>query len=383
MADTKIDSADTTNFSQKQYADLAAAQDKIKFPSSFTTTAAAETTESEYQNTKWSQQLGSYIEVSEFGGMVDRKAQYVVGRGFKVNKLFKGKTQKMLDGIRGNGLDSFNLIMYNAVRTYTLGGDFFAEIIRNKRREIKNLKPLNPSTVKVLANDKGIIKGYEVFPIVTGGQQAGKGTPASVPVKPENMLHLAYNRIADQIHGQSVADKLKSVIEMRREAMNDIRVVFHRYVKPLLISTVDTDDETEITKYKAKLDKAMALGENLVVPKGTVDNIERVSIPQFSTLDPLPWLKLLQQEFLKAEGVPGIVVGTGSESTEAESKILYLSWQQVVEFNQMFLEEQLKIQMNIDVEFEFPANIMQDLINDEKKDPNLSSNKVNPTKDSK
>jgi len=112
----------------------------------------------------------------------------------------------------------------------------------------------------------------------------------------------------------------------------------------------------------------MALGENLVVPKDTVENIDRVSIPQFSTLDPLPWIIFLQKQFMKAEGVPSLAIGAGAESTESESKMLYLSWQQVVEFNQMFLEEQIKLQLNMDVEFEFPANIAEELNQDNNKD---------------
>ena len=49
----------------------------------------------------------------------------------------------------------------------------------------------------------------------------------------------------------------------------------------------------------------------------------------------------------------------------------------------MFLEEQIKNQLGIEVEYTFPASIAPDLINDNKKDPSSSSFKVNPTKDSK
>ncbi len=375
MANTKPDSAAVQAFSSKIYANTAPAQDPTIYPSSYQVTAASSTTETEYQNTVWSRQLGAYMEISEIGGMIDRKAMYVVGKGYKVKKRFLRRTKDPLSHVRGNGLDTANTIFYNAVRVYTTGGDFFAEIVRNKRGELRNLKPLNPSTMKVIANDKGIITKYIQQPENTTGKE--------VTFKPKQIFHLAYNRIADQIHGQSVIAKLERLIEMRRESMNDMRVVFHRYVKPLLISSVDTDDETEIATYKNKLDNSMEKGENMVVPKGILDGIEKMSIPQFSTLDPLPWIKMLQREFLKAEGVPAVVLGVGGDSSEAESKILYLSWQQVVEFNQQFLEEQIKAQLGIDVEFEFPASIAPELIEDEKRDPALNSNKVNPRKDQK
>ena len=110
-----------------------------------------------------------------------------------------------------------------------------------------------------------MISHYEIFPV---GTILGKLQQKGQRIEKEEMFHLAYNRIADQIHGQGVIDRLIKIAEMRREAMKDLRVVFHRYVKPLLISSVDTDDTTEIAAYKAKLDSAMEKGENLVVPKG-------------------------------------------------------------------------------------------------------------------
>lgn len=373
----KISSADTTNFSGKSYANTAAAKDPTLYPSAFSITSAQSTSESEYQNTNFSEQLGAYLEVSELAGLIDRKAQFVVGKGFEVIKN-KSKA-KYIDQIKGNGLDSFNTILYNAVRTFTIGGDFFAEIIRNKRGEIRNIKPLNPSTVKVVANSKGIITKYKLYP-----QGAPLGNDdAAILMDPDDILHLAYNRVADQIHGQSVVKKLLPVIEMRKEAMNDLRVVFHRYVKPLWIFSVDTDDTTEVTNFKNKVDDTIEKAENLVVPKDTVDNIERISIPQFSTLDPLPWVKLLQEEFLKAEGCPEVIMGQSGKASEAESKILYLAWQQVVEFNQMFLEEQILSQLGFGIKLEFPASIAPELIKDDKKDSPMNKQEVTPGRDSK
>ena len=378
MAGTRIDGADTTDFSSKDYDDTAAAQSRIIYPSSYKVQLATSTTQEEYQNTRWSEQLGAYLQVSELAGMVDRKAQFVVGKGYKVKgKIFS--SNKSLDHIKGNGLDSFNTIMYNAVRTYTLGGDFFAETIQNKRGELRNLKPLNPGTIKILANKRGFITQYRVYPqgSITGEKQKYE------KFDPDEIFHLSYNRIADQIHGQGVVDKIMPIIEMRREAMNDLRVVFHRYVKPLWIFSVDTDDTTEVAAFKAKVDNTIEKAENLVVPKDTVDKIERISIPQFSTLDPLPWLELLQREFLKAEGVPAVIMGISGQASEAESKILYLAWQQVIEFNQRFLQEQIKAQLNLNVEFEFPASIAPELLKDTQKDSGQNKFGTKPGADSK
>lgn len=302
---------------------------------------ATSTSETEFRP-NWDKWNGYYKVIPELHAVVDKKAIWTVGKGYTADE----KTSKILDRIRGNGKDTFNDILFNAVRTMTICGDFFAEIVKNKRGELRNLKPLNPGSIKIIANAQGIITRYEQWTIM------GKYGSFS----PENILHLANNRIADSIHGSSTIEKVEQVILARNEAMSDMKTVFHRYVKPLIISQVDTDDASEIASYKAKLDSAVANGENMVIPKDTA-TMERVSIPENSTLDPLPWIKTLNHYFIVAEGVPEIILGVGEGSTEATSKILYLAFQQMIEWNQKYLEEQLKAQIGIEINLEFPASI--------------------------
>jgi hypothetical protein len=369
----RISSSTITSGGSKLYENTAAGGNLSLYPNVYSTPDAENTTSTQYQNSAWTNELGAYMSVSELAGMIDRKAQFVVGKGY----IQKGTQKKDLSKITGNGLDSFNTIMYNAVRVFTIGGDFFAEIIRNKRGELRNLKPLNPGQMRTIANSRGIITGYELVPFGDLGIEK-----KAQHFEPEEIFHLAYNRIADCIHGQSIIEKLMPIINMRQEAMNDLRIVFHRYVKPLWIFSVDTDDQAQVTAFKNKVDATIEKAENLVVPKDTVASIERISIPQFSTLDPVPWVQLLQKEFLKAEGIPSVVMGAAGAS-ESESKILYLAFQQVVEFNQMFLEEQIKLQLGLEVSFEFPASITPDIVSNQNKSPAQNKFGVIPGRDSK
>lgn len=265
---------------------------------------AASTTEIEFQ-ANWDKWNGYYKQISILQSVIDKKAIWTVGKGFKTDET----TKKTLDKIRGNGKETFNTIMDNAVKTYTICGNFYGEIVRNSRRELKNIKPLNPGSIKIIANEFGIITKYEQW-----------GTNGKIQTfKPDEIFHLQWNKIADEIHGNGTIEKLESNILMIAEAMSDMKTVFHRYVKPLWIFSVDTDNLTEIDAFKAKVDRTVANAENLIVPKDTVDKIERVSVPQFSTLDPLPWIKLLQTQFVIAEGVPEIILGQGENTTEATS----------------------------------------------------------------
>lgn len=332
MAEGKIAQADYTDMTNQVTA--------------YESDASTSTTEAEFQDTEWDSNLGIYNDVIALKALIDRKAIWTVGKGFKVKDK---KKKAILDKIRGNGFDTFNIILQNAVRVYTISeAGFFAEILKDEKGELLNLKPLNSGTMKIKASTKGIITGFEQWDSYRKLHRW----------KTEEIFFLPYNRIADSIHGQSTVKRLKASTEAYKEARADMRIVFHRYVKPLIISIVDTDDATEIANYKQKLDKAVELGENLVVPKGTVDSMEKVSIPQYSTLDPLPWIAALERDFLIAEGVPAVIVGSGeARDTEAEAKILYLAFQQLIEWNQLFLEEQIKAQLGIEIELEFPASL--------------------------
>lgn len=367
MADTRIDSADDTNMNNINYENTASYTTTNKY----TPDASDATSQTEYQM-DWSTLNGYYQDIEEYAAAVDKKAMWTVGKGYKADPA----TTKILKNIRGNGKQTFNTILMNAVIVYTVGGDFYAEIIRNSRGKLVNLKPLNPGTIKIIANDKGIITGYEQF--TNTGLQDPQNT-----FKPKEIFHLPWNPLADSIHGQPNILKMRKTIEARKEATSDMRVVFHRYVKPLWVISVDTDDTAEIAAFKRKMDSTIEKAENLVVPKDTVDKIERVSVPQFSNLDPLPWIKHLETAFIRAEGAPNIVLGVGGDETEAASKILYLAWQQVVEWNQQFIMEQLEAQIDVTIKLEFPASIAPELMADNSKDAKLTNNKTTPGKDNK
>lgn len=298
---------------------------------------------------EWTRWLGFYKGVPDLQSSIDKKAFWTVGKGYKTSE----KNKKILSQIKGNGKETFNSILYNIVKTYTIGGDYFGEIVRNKKNQLINIKTMNPGCVEVVANKYGIISKYILH--------IDKKNNKKKEFEPENVLHLPWNKIGDDIHGLGTIEKLTSdnqdgVIEMQWEAMKDLKIVFHRYVKPLLISEIDEDDPDEVKKFRQKLDRAVDLGENMVIPKDTA-TVERVSIPQYSTLDPLPWLNHLDRILLKAEGVPAVVLGDGQDATEATAKILYLAFEQMVKWNQMFLEEQLYSQLGIEINLEFPASL--------------------------
>ena len=347
MALTKIDQADTTNMSGT-VTDIT--------PDFAQDTGPSEVGETIYQ-ADWTKWLGYYHDVDEIASIIKRQAQWVIGAGFTAD----AKTTKRLNSIRGFGKDNFNTICFNNLTVRDIAGDSYAEIIRDKAGRLINLKPLNPGTLRIIADKFGLITRYE---------QGTNGKSDFKRFNIKKIFHLTLNREADEIHGRSSIEAMQQVIDMRNESMQDLKIVFHRYVKPLLITEADTDDDGEIAALRVKLDNMVEKGENLIIPKGTVA-MTRMSIPQFSTLDPLPYIQYLEKSYLMNKGIPALILGRAEDTTEAASKILLMAWKRVVEWDQMILKTELKNQLGVEVNFPKPPDLEPEMKADNKKDGNL------------
>jgi len=350
MPDTDIGQAVITSNTQEDYS----------VPTE-TTDGATETKENEYINQDWSQQFGYYKEIPELQAAIDAKATWTVGKGFTADPV----TTMFLDTITGWGKDTFNTIIENMIRTYYIGGDAFAEIIRDSNDLLINLKPLDPSSIKIVADSKGRIIRYE---------QVTKNKIPNKIFEPEDIFHLARNRVADEIHGVSMIKVLENIILMRNEAMSDWKRVLHRNVDPLWIIHADTDDTTKLAGIKSNWESARKDGEVWIVPKGVVTP-ELVQLAQGASLNPAGWIESLNQYFYQATGGTDIVIGASKDITEASAKIKYLAFQQTIEEEQLYIEEQVRLQLNIVIELTFPASLENEALSDKPKIENRGMEK--------
>ena len=208
--------------------------------------------------------------------------------------------------------------------------------------------------MEIVVNRQGIITHYN---------QIGKIKGTKKHFNKESIFHLSRNRVADEIHGQGMIDAVEWIVTARNEAMADMKQLMHRHVKPRIVFKLDTDNATKIAAFKVKADKASDQGENLFIPKGSVEH-ELLSVPANATLNPLAWIDRLNQYFFQATGVPQIIVGGSQEMTEASAKIAYLAFEQTIEEEQLYIEEQCGMQLGITIDLEFPASLENELISD-------------------
>jgi len=239
-------------------------------------------------------------------------------------------------------------------RVCQIGEDAYAEIIRDDDKVLANLKPLDTSTIVSVTGKNGRVIRYE---------QITKGDKPNKKFTPEQMLVISHNRIADEIHGISVIDSVEWIIKARNEAMQDFKKVMHRYVAPMFIFHLDTDDTSKISAYKTKYDNARKDGENMYVPKGAVVP-ELVAVSPNASLNPTTWINQLNDYFFQAVGVPQIIIGNAKEFTDASGKIVYLAFEQRIKGRQLYVEEQVLGQLNLEIKLTFPASLQNEAISD-------------------
>jgi len=357
MPDTNISSADTGD-NATTFVDYSV--------DTAVTDAATGQKETEWTNAKAAQYLGYYKTIPELKAAIDAKATWTVGKGFKADPL----TTFYCDSIRGFGVDTFNTILENCVRSYHIYGDSFCEIIRNTEGMLINLKVLDPGTIKIIANAEGKIIRYE---------QTSKGKNSKTrKIQPKDIFHLAKNRVADEIHGTSIIPAMEWIILARNEAMDDYRKLLHRNIYPVRIWHLDTDNKTKIASFKTKVANSKYNGEDIFIPKGAVET-EIAAVPANSTLDPKAWIEQLNKYFFEACGTPKIVIGNAADFTESSVKIVYLAWEQTVEEEQLYIEEQVGQQLGLEIELEFPATLQNELLSDTAKDGTLQQNMNQPS----
>ncbi|KKL18315.1 hypothetical protein LCGC14_2476740, partial [marine sediment metagenome] len=243
-----------------------------------------------YYIPNWTKWHGIYRSIGELRQVINKFGSWTFGRGIK------GETKK-LKFIQGIGKDSPRSVLKNCWRTALICGDSFAHIVKSSILKRKtNLKPLNPGKVAIVANSEGIIIRYE--------QDLGGGKV--MVYDPEEIYHLSYERIADEIHGIPLPEALETLITMRHEALGDLRVLYHRTVKPILFYEAETDDTTKLNSLEDTINKAFKNTESVILPMGVIKEIKRASSPVFSTgeVNCLAYIKFLVRLFVTDVGMP-------------------------------------------------------------------------------
>ena len=314
--------------------------------------------ETEWTNTKATQYWGYFNQVPDLKSALLMKSVWAVGKGYETDP----QTLVILEHISGDGKETFGDIIFNLDCMRRVYGDAYAEIVWNnpdKRDFPANLRVLNPASMKHIVNRKGQIIRFEQITNVKNR------TP--IRFDPRDILYLPNNKLSGSIHGISDIEALEQKILAENENFVDMKRLMHFQARPMIMFKLGTDDTSKITAFIAKMDAAVNKGENVYIPDDeNAVSFEVVTINISASI--FEWRNDIRNGFYRAVGLPQVVPGAGGGSTESESKVIYFAFEQIVEFEQEFLEKQLWQQLRLKVNFIPPATMSQDLQADTAKD---------------
>jgi len=323
--------------------------------------------ETYWTNPYWTTYLGYLKTIPEYRNAVRSLAIWTCGKGWDGDSLIK----TILGQIRGWGEDTFDSIMQDMIIVKKTNGDAFAEIVREGRNEtIINLKKLDPSSVRIAVNPKGIIIGYDVM------QANGKYQR----FKPQDIFHISNDRIANEIHGTSVLESCKNVIDWKNEVMADLRRLMHR--SSIRVMYIDMDNKSKLNDVRTQYKEAIKNGEVLLLPGKKGVDFEVVDYPIPPTQAYLEVLRFLDNYFYEVLGVPKIVTGGTQNYSEASSKVGYMTFEQPYMTEQRLLEQDIWNQLGIKITFERPVSLKDSMQSSEAANTGqvgFQPNELNPT----
>ena|SRR3990167_8795899 len=302
--------------------------------------------ETYWTNPNWTTYLGYLKSIPEYRNAVRALAIWACGKGWTSPS---NETTAQLDRITGWGEDSFDSIMQDMIVVKKTNGDAYAEIIRNDNGTLINLKKLNPSKIRHVVDPKGLILRYDLM------QADGEWHE----IKTTDIFHICNDRIANEIHGTSVLESCKGIIDWFNEIMSDLRRMMHR--SSVRVIYIDMDDTTKLGTVKEQYKEAIKNGEVLILPgkRGVDAEIVDYSIPPTAAY--LDVLRFVNNYFYEVLGTSKIITGGVEGTTEANSKMGYLSFEQPYMTEQRLLEQDLWNQLAIKVKFNRPVSLKDEM----------------------
>lgn len=274
-------------------------------------------------------QLGYLQQIPELKSALQVYAKRVAGLGYTTDL---GRDQVVLEGIVGHGKETITSILMQLIIEVKIFGDVFAEIIRNDKGTLINLKKLYTGDMTVFFDNKGLIKRYEQRSNTEGG----------IPKKFETneIFHLSNDRVGNEIHGTSIIDSLKVYIDFYNELVSDERKIRHKDLAMGMLK-IESNDDAKRQKVMREYKNAIKNGEVLVIG----DGVELIDNP-VSPRDRIQIMQFVINQFYQVIGTPKVLV-TSEGFTEAGGKAGLISFEPTELSAKKVLEEEFWNQLAI------------------------------------
>lgn len=296
-----------------------------------------------------------YSDFLQWKGFVDRdpllkgiiSAQVdAITSSYAVKGRRADKVTEILQDMEGTGKQTFKIITNLMVKIATIGGDAYAEIVRDKVKGIKgdvptNLIVLPPNNIGQKIKNGRLVHYVDRY---NGSKIIDKA----------DILHLCYDPFGPMTHGEGLLFSMNNLLVNKDQLMESAGKIYEQYTKPLLAYFAETDDPTELQNIANAIKDANKTEEaSLVLPANLIRDFKRIGVPEGSILDPSRWERVIRDHMVMGSRTSELVLGTGSVNSEENARIQMTGFRQMVRSKQVWLEESHNSQLLRQI---FPEN---------------------------
>ena len=304
-----------------------------------------------YTNTKFGEQLTAFKTYPQLNRSITALAVYTAGKGYTCES---SRDEIILDHITGWGEDTFLSIIINMLKVKKFGEDAYAEIIRDEKGTLINLKPLNTGKMTIVCGRDGVILRYEY--------SNGKNKPTIF--KPQEILHFCNERIANEMHGTSILEVCEWALKAKQQAMEDLKRITH--ISTVRIIYADVNDKTRLANVKSNYAEGIKNHEVVIFTCRPEDmKFEDLNLPPIEAF--LSYFRYLDSFIYQAVGVPKDIVTTEG-STESASKMGTYNFEPTYSNERIQLEMDIWNQLAIKLKFGEQPTLDNALQTDTRKD---------------
>ena len=317
-----------------------------------------------WDNSRFTIWFAHYIKHAKVKKAIDNFADWVLGLGYTTDS----RTKVILEHIQGNGKESFDDLMWNAIVMKKVNGESYTHMIIDKDSNLLiNARSLSPNHMRVIYSGKGRIKEYRHYSVA---EKSGE----FVTYQPNEILHMINDKVADEMHGRSVIEAIEWNVDAQEEAKRVHRKLVWR-AGVVRVIMVDTSNAAELATLKAQYKIAEEKGDVLLLP---MEKAKAVDFKQ--NLDHagiINWLNYLDNEFYISIGFPRDLAGASTNATEAGMKMSYITYMPLYEKEVTELENDLWNQFQIKISF----NRQQSLLGQEQSNEAKNTGQTNMTRE--
>lgn len=232
---------------------------------------------------------------------IKKTVNMVVGPGFYVTSDKKRVAKNANEFMKRVNFDLFLRTVCNQMLTY---GNCFVEKVKVGRKLVK-LKILNPSTMYVRMNDKGLVEGYT--------QRLGDSIKEVEKFKPNEITHFKHNLVrGDEPYGNSLIEPILKSVEYNLNMEHNMSVILERKANAPLVVKVGSDmfpaQDADITAWQ---DKLQIINETT---EWAVNHVTDIDVVDFKSkmLDLKPYDEHFSRNIQAGLMVPTVLLGEGN-----------------------------------------------------------------------